>query len=146
MKKILILLFFATFSVIAIANSKNDDRNIEISKNLDIFNSTYKELELFYVDTIKPESTIKYGIDAMLGQLDPYTTYIPESELEKLKFMTTGEYAGIGCVIGKNYEGIYITDVYEGMPAYKNGLKVGDIITKIDGKQTSEMTTTEASE
>ncbi|MBE6330427.1 MAG: S41 family peptidase [Bacteroidales bacterium] len=146
MKKILILIFFATFSVIAIANSKNDDRNIEISKNLDIFNSTYKELELFYVDTIKPESTIKYGIDAMLGQLDPYTTYIPESELEKLKFMTTGEYAGIGCVIGKNDEGIYITDVYEGMPAYKNGLKVGDIITKIDGKQTSEMTTTEASE
>jgi carboxyl-terminal processing protease len=96
---------------------------------LDIFNSTYKELELFYVDTIKPESTIKYGIDAMLGQLDPYTTYIPESELEKLKFMTTGEYAGIGCVIGKNDEGIYITDVYEGMPAYKNGLKVGDIIS-----------------
>lgn len=128
------------------ANSKNDNRNIEISKNLDVFNSLYKELELFYVDSIKPESTIKHGIDAMLEHLDPYTTYIPESELEKLKFMTTGEYAGIGCVIGKNDKGIYITDIYEGMPAHKNGLKVGDIISKINGKETKKMSTTEASD
>lgn len=146
MKKIFSVILFMGISVIAVANSKNDDRNIEISKNLDIFYSVFKELELFYVDTINPEHVVKHGIDAMLEQLDPYTTYIPESEFEKLKFMTTGEYAGIGCIIGKNDEGIYITDVYEGMPAYKNGLKVGDIISKIDGKETAKMSTTEASE
>ena len=146
MKRALTFILLMVLPIIISANNKNDDRNIEISKNLDVFNSLYKELELFYVDTIKPESTIKHGIDAMLQHLDPYTTYIPKSELERLKFMTTGEYAGIGCVISKNEEGIYITDVYEGMPAHKNGIKVGDIISKIDGEETKKMSSTEASE
>lgn len=78
---------------------KGDNRNFQISKNLDIFNSVFKELDLFYVDTINPEKVIGVGIKAMLAQLDPYTEYYPEEQSEDLKLMTTGKYAGIGSVI-----------------------------------------------
>ena len=73
---------------------KGDNRNFQIAKNLDIFNAIYKELDLFYVDTINPDKTIKEGIDAMLMQLDPYTNYFPEEDMGDLKQMITGKYGG----------------------------------------------------
>jgi len=137
--------YFTTFSLFS-AKTEKGGREFEISKNLDIFNVVYKELDMFYVDTISPEKEIKNGIDAMLGSLDPYTNYIPESEMEDLKFMTTGEYAGIGAIIGQRNEQVFIIEIYEGMPAYKNGLKAGDIFVEIDGVKIENKTTSEVSE
>lgn len=136
--------FCCAFSTIAAGEVTN--KNMEIAKNMDIFNAIYKELDLLYVDTIRPEKTIKTGIDEMLMSLDPYTNYIPDEEMDKLKMMTTGEYAGVGCVIGKHKDGILITEVYEGMPAYKAGIRVGDVITKINGKNVAGINVTEASQ
>ena len=86
------------------------DNFFEISKNLDIFSSLYKELNIFYVDETDPGELMKTGIDAMLESLDPYTTYIPESEKEDFEFMTTGQYGGIGAVISKNGDCISINN------------------------------------
>ena len=134
-----------TFSGFA-AKKEKTSREFEISQNLDIFNALYKELDMFYVDTVNPEKEIRNGIDAMLGNLDPYTTYIPESEMEDLKFLTTGEYAGIGALIGQKDGRTVITEIYEGMPAYKNGLKAGDVFIEIDGIRVEKKTNTEVSE
>jgi carboxyl-terminal processing protease len=144
---LLLALFFSatTFPGFA-AKKEKTSREFEISKNLDIFNALYKELDLFYVDTIQPEKVIRAGIDAMLSSLDPYTTYIPESEMEDLKFLTTGEYAGIGAMIGQREGRTVITEIYEGMPAYKNGLKAGDIFVEIDGVKIDKKTSAEVSE
>lgn len=128
------------------AGGANSNRNIEISKHLDIFNAIYKELDLLYVDSIRPEKTIKLGIDEMLMSLDPYTNYIPEENMDQLKLMTTGEYAGVGCTIGKHEEGILVTNLYEGMPAHKAGLRIGDVIVEIEGKSIKDWGVTQASE
>lgn len=149
MKGKFLLAVLFSFSVVSSSQAKQsakNDVNFERSKNLDIFNSLYKELDMFYVDSIKPDKQIKYGIDAMLEKLDPYTTYIPESELENFKFMTTGEYAGVGAVIGERDGHIYIMDLYEGMPAHKAGLKVGDELIEVGGVSIPGKTTNEASE
>jgi carboxyl-terminal processing protease len=113
---------------------KQSERNFEISKNLDIYNSLFRELDLFYVDSIKPKKLITESINDMLGSLDPYTDYIPEEETKDLKFMTTGEYGGIGALISQNKDNeICIAEPYEGKPADKAGLKAGDIVKEIDG-------------
>ena len=116
----------------------------EISKNLDIFTTLYKELNTFYVDDTKPGELMKTGIDAMLESLDPYTVYYPESEIEDFRFMTTGQYGGIGALIQKRDEHVMISEPYEDMPAQKAGVLAGDIILKVDGepaegKSSSEM-------
>lgn len=110
------------------------DDYFEISRNLDIFASLYRELNTYYVDETKPGELMKIGIDAMLKSLDPYTNYIPESEIEDYRFMTTGQYGGIGALIARKGDNIVITDPYENYPAQKAGLLAGDIITQIDGK------------
>jgi len=113
---------------------KQSERNFEISKNLDIYNSLFRQLDLFYVDSIKPKKLITESINDMLGSLDPYTDYIPEEETKDLKFMTTGEYGGVGALISQNKDNeICIAEPYEGKPADKAGLKAGDIIKEIDG-------------
>ncbi len=124
----------------------NDQRNFEIVKNLDIFYTLFRELNSYYVDETDPGKLIKTAIDAMLESLDPYTTYIPESEMENFKFMTTGEYAGIGAMISKEGDYVVIAEPYEGFPAQKAGLKAGDKILDIDGKSVVGKTTKEASE
>ncbi|WP_430814382.1 S41 family peptidase [Carboxylicivirga sp. RSCT41] len=115
--------------------SFNDDkRNFEVVKNLDIFYTLFREVNSYYVDETDPEKLITEGINNMLESLDPYTTYIPESDMEDFRFMTTGEYAGIGSLISKRGEYVVIAEPYEGFPAALAGLKAGDKILEIDGK------------
>ncbi|MCT4644246.1 MAG: S41 family peptidase [Carboxylicivirga sp.] len=115
--------------------SFNDDkRNFEVIKNLDIFYTLFREVNSYYVDETNPEKLITEGINNMLESLDPYTTYIPESDMEDFRFMTTGEYAGIGSLISKRGNHVVIAEPYEGFPAALAGLKAGDKILEIDGK------------
>lgn len=117
--------------------SKQDaDKNhqLEAGKNLDIFSNVYRNLDLFYVDTLNPQQTITAAIHGMVRSLDPYTEYYPESETKNLQMMITGKYAGIGAII-KYHQGlkrVMIDEPYEGMPAAEAGLKKGDIILSID--------------
>jgi len=106
----------------------------EISKNLDIFASVYKELNTYYVDEIEPADLMRNGIDAMLKSLDPYTNFISEAEIEGYKMKTTGKYGGIGAAIRTDGEFVIITEPYEGFPAFKAGLRAGDKIVEIEGK------------
>lgn len=123
--------FIAAISVGLLSFKNNDD--FKIVKNLDIFYTLFRELSLFYVDETDPEDLINEGIDGMLESLDPYTTFIPESDMDDFKFMTTGEYGGIGALIRKGENYTVISEPYVGFPANKAGLKAGDIIKKIDG-------------
>ena len=97
--KLIFILPIALLAIISFSAFKRDSHNFELSKQLNIFNSLIKEIDLFYVDTIMPEKIIETGIDAMLEKLDPYTTYYTEEESEELKMMITGKYAGIGSLI-----------------------------------------------
>jgi len=123
-----------------------DAQHFEISKQLDIFNAIVKEVEMFYVDSVEVDKIVRRGIDAMLRGLDPYTEYIPEKEIEKLKTVTTGEYGGIGAIISQRDEGIYISEPYAGMPAQIAGLKAGDIFLKIDSVDVSKFSNDRVSE
>lgn len=126
--------------------SFNDDkRNFEIIKNLDIFYTLFRELNSYYVDETNPQDLIETGINEMLESLDPYTTYIPESDMEDFKFMTTGEYAGIGSLISQRDDYVIIAEPYEGFPAAKAGLKAGDRILSIDGKDMTKKRTQDVS-
>ena len=125
---------------------KSDQKNFEISKNFDIFYTLVRELNLFYVDEVKPDKLIKTGIDDMLETLDPYTVYIPESEMDDFKFMTTGEYAGIGAMISKRGNTIIVAEPYEGFPAQKSGLRAGDVFVEVDGKPVNKMVVSDVSE
>ncbi len=111
----------------------DEERNFSIVKNLDIFYTLFRELNTYYVDETNPEKLIKTGIDNMLESLDPYTTYIPEDDMEDFKFMTTGEYGGMGSLISKNGNYIVIAEPYEGFPAQKAGLKAGDRLLEVNG-------------
>lgn len=113
-----------------------DSRSFQIAKNLDIFNSIVKELDLFYVDTIDPNKTVREGIDAMLYSLDPYTEYYPEEDQDELEQIVKNSYGGIGSIIRYSPKTQYtvIAEPYEGMPAAEAGLKAGDILLEIDGK------------
>ena len=127
---VLITLVGSTF----IASSKND--KAAITRNLDIFNSVYTELQVFYVDSIDAEKSINTAINAMLNDIDPYTEYIPAKEQDAFKTMTTGEYGGIGSYIMERDGKVYISEPYEGSPAQRAGLKAGDLIVKIDNDTT----------
>jgi len=118
-------------SVTAISFSED---YFEISRNIDIFVTLFRELNANYVDDIQPGTLIKKGIDSMLESLDPYTNYIPESDIEDYRFMTTGQYGGIGALIGQRNDEVIITEPYEGFPAQKAGLMAGDVLVEIDSK------------
>lgn len=110
------------------------DNYFEISKNLEIFTSTYKELNSNYVDDVDAAKLMRTGIEAMVESLDPYTNYISESEIEDYRFMTTGQYGGVGASIFQRDKNIYIRETYEGFAAQKAGLLPGDMLMEIDGK------------
>lgn len=131
---------------IGLISATTDRRNFEVVKNLDIFYALFHELNTIYVDETEPAKLVKTGIDAMLSSLDPYTSYIPEEDQEDFRFMTTGEYAGIGALITKRGEWVLISEPYEGMPAQVAGLKAGDKIIKIDGASMRNKETSEVSE
>lgn len=122
-----------------------DEKLFLVDKNLDIYYTLVRELNLFYVDDINPTDLVKTSIDEMLESLDPYTTYIPESDMEDFKFMTTGEYAGIGAMITKHGDQVVISEPYEGFPAQKAGLKAGDILLEVAGKSTKSMSVEDVS-
>ena len=105
----------------------------EISKNLDIFNAVYRELNVAYVDETKPGQLMKTSIDAMLGTLDPYTVYYTENDIEDFRYMTTGEYGGIGAQVNDIDGKIIIGDPYEGFAAFKAGIRAGDQIIGVNG-------------
>ncbi|NBP68379.1 MAG: PDZ domain-containing protein [Cytophagia bacterium] len=121
------------------------EKYFEIARNLDIFATLFKEVNTYYVDTINPSRLIKTGIDGMLESLDPYTDYIPEDQIDNFRISTTGQYAGIGALIGVINNKTVITHPYKGFPAYKSGLKVGDELIAVDGKYVQSKATTDVS-
>ena len=132
MKKILISLLAMLLAMPTFAQ-KNKDHDFVVAKNMDVFNAIYKDLDMMYVDTLDADEVIGNGIKAMLGSLDPYTTYYPESEQKELKRMLTGKYAGVGALIRYNnqLQKVVIDEPYGNMPAAEAGLRKGDIILSI---------------
>lgn len=129
-------LLVLTTVIIFLSFKAASDNDFEINKNLDVFTTIFRELSVFYVDPINAEEMVTAGIDEMLESLDPYTTFITEADADDYRFMTTGQYGGIGALIGQRNNQVVITDPYEGFPAQKFGLMAGDIIKSIDGKST----------
>jgi carboxyl-terminal processing protease len=144
-KGILIILAALLFCSGAFYGFNRDEKNFEISKNLNIYHTLFRELNMFYVDEIDSGDLIKKSMDAMLSSLDPYTTYIPESEMEDFKLMTTGEYAGIGSLISKHGDNIVVAEPYKDLPADKAGLKAGDIFVEINGVKIKKKSTSDVS-
>lgn len=139
-----ILLTAICIAIVSLQSAKADEQHkLQLSRQLSIFNSIVKELNLFYVDSIMPEKMIEKSISAMLRSLDPYTIYYSEEESDELKMMTTGKYAGIGSIIRYHTDKktTVLSEPYEGMPAHKAGLQAGDLIISIDGKPVKEMST-----
>ncbi|WP_192823052.1 S41 family peptidase [Rufibacter sp. LB8] len=125
--------------------SSGSERYFDIAKNLDIFATLFKEVNTYYVDDVAPTKLVRTGIDAMLKSLDPYTNYIPEDDIEDFRTMTTGNYGGIGALVGKR-DGRHIVSLpHEGSPAQKAGLLIGDEIVKIDGVELARKTDNEVS-
>ncbi|MDX8338085.1 S41 family peptidase [Draconibacterium sp. IB214405] len=144
-RKILIGIAIVAVVGVSFFSFTRDEKNFEIAKNLDIYHTLFRELNMFYVDEVNPNDLVKTSIDKMLSSLDPYTNYISEDQMEDFRFMTTGEYAGIGAMISKQGGNIIIAEPYEGFPAQKFGLKAGDIILEVSGKDTKEMGTEDVS-
>ncbi|WP_181307752.1 S41 family peptidase [Rufibacter sp. XAAS-G3-1] len=121
------------------------ERYFDIAKNLDIFATLFKEVNTYYVDDVAPSKLVRTGIDAMLKSLDPYTNYIPEDDIEDFRTMTTGQYGGIGALVGKREGRTIISLPHEGSPAQKAGLIIGDEILKIDGVDLAKKSDNEVS-
>lgn len=142
-KKVLIIVCIMVVAFIPIATTNTS--YFEITKNLDIFTTLYKELNTYYVDTINPEKLMHTGINDMLESLDPYTDYIPEEDMDDYRTQTTGRYGGIGAVIGTRGEWVVVTEPYEGFPADRAGLRAGDKIIAIDNKEAKNFKTDQVS-
>jgi carboxyl-terminal processing protease len=143
MKNFILIL---AFLLLNISFSKAQSNSFETLKSLEIMDQIYEHLELYFVDETKNGQLAKTGIDAMLKELDPYTVYYHESNIEDYRLMTTGQYGGIGALIRQIGDFSYISEPYEGKPAQKAGLKAGDKILSIDGKTMEKKTTEEVSD
>ena len=134
MRKTLLVILGVVLAATGCRAQEVKNHNLEVAKNLEIFNALYKNLDLMYVDTLDANKVVTTGIDAMLRSLDPYTEYYPEDRQKDLKTMLTGKYAGIGALVRFNQQlkQVVIEEPYEGMPAAEVGLKKGDIILQID--------------
>ena len=148
MKKRNLLLTIAGVLVLGIGGMalKNDDRSFEISKQLNIYATLFRDVNMFYVDQVDPGNLVTESINSMLKSLDPYTVYYPESQMEDVKLMTTGEYAGIGSIISQKGDRVIIREPYKNSPADKAGLLPGDVILAIDGNSIQGKTSTDVSE
>ena len=148
MKKIFLAAGLCCMSAVPVSAQKDSNHNFEISKNLEIFNDIYKQLDMFYVDSLSADTVVEWGIDAMLRQVDPFTVYYPEEGMDELKEMTTGKYAGIGAVIRfyKKEDRVMVIEPQEDSPAIEAGVKGGDLILSIDGKDMKGKSTQEVSE
>jgi carboxyl-terminal processing protease len=129
--KVFLLCFFVPF--VAFSQSNNEDKSFELSKNLEIFSGVYRTLHTTYVDDIQSGDLVKTAIDAMLAKLDPYTNFFPEADMEDVKMQLLGQYGGIGSLIHQKGDKVYISEPFEGLPAYEAGLKAGDLILEING-------------
>ena len=146
MKKGLFGILIVAVAIVGFSFTAPAEKYFDIAKSLDIFATLFKEVNAYYVDEVNPKDLVSIGIDGMLQSLDPYTDYIPEENLEEFSIQTTGQYAGIGALIGVINNKTVITNPYEGFPANKAGLKVGDQIisvngVNIEGKNTSQVST-----
>ncbi|TAE19109.1 MAG: PDZ domain-containing protein [Bacteroidetes bacterium] len=131
------LVFFSAFKVV--------DKFFEIQKNLDIFTTLFREVNMYYVDEVNPNTLMKTGIESMLNSLDPYTNYIPEDDIEDYRTMHTGQYGGIGATVSTREGKSTIIMPYDGYPAHEAGLKIGDEIIKIDGIELKDKTNAQVS-
>jgi carboxyl-terminal processing protease len=143
MKNFILILVFLLLNI---SFSKAQSNSFETLKSLEIMDQIYEHLELYFVDETKNGQLAKTGIDAMLKELDPYTVYYHESNIEDYRLMTTGQYGGIGALIRQIGDFSYISEPYEGKPAQKAGLKAGDKIVSIDGKAMEKKSTEEVSD
>ncbi len=143
-KKFKLLFIAIVFAGYAMISYSFVDNYFEVSKNLDIFATLFRELNIYYVDETNPGDLMKKGIDNMLSSLDPYTNFIPESEIEDYRYMTTGQYGGIGALVRQQGDYVIISEPYEGFPAQKADLRAGDKILKVNdidvkGKKTDDI-------
>jgi carboxyl-terminal processing protease len=135
----------ALLIVVTFAFREPAEKYFEVAKSLDIFATLFKEVNAYYVDEVEPEKLVRKGIDAMLASLDPYTDYISEEEMESFRISTTGQYGGVGAMIGIINKKIVVTQPYKNFPAYKSGLKVGDEVISVDGINVQGKLTSEVS-
>ena len=133
MRRLLILLGLPLALLVTVAASVKDDY-FEMSKQLEIMQSAFRELNLFYVDELAPGDLMETGIKAMLAQLDPYTRYFPETKMEDVRFMQTGEYGGVGASIETRNGRTVVVDLLEGEPAARAGIQLGDVVKRVDGR------------
>lgn len=136
----------AVIAVLTIGFVAPGDRDFEIAKNLDIYHTLFRELSIFYVDEIDAGDLVKKSIDEMLNTLDPYTVFIPESDIEDLRFMTTGQYGGIGAIIREKGKYVEIREPIVDAPALQAGIRAGDIIKEIDGRDIADIKSDDVSE
>jgi carboxyl-terminal processing protease len=132
-KKSVVGFVLGCFAIGLVSFKSDSERFFEIAKNLDVFATLFKEVNTYYVDDVPPAKLVRTGIDAMLKSLDPYTNYIPEDDIEDFRTMTTGQYGGIGALVGSRDGKVVVQMPYEDSPAHKAGLNIGDEIVKIDG-------------
>lgn len=143
-KKIWVIALLVPIMLLGIFSFSNDDKHFEMAKNLEIFASLYAEVNKFYVDEVNPNTLIKTSIDAMLEKLDPYTVYIPEDDIEDFRTNATGEYGGLGIQSNKINERHLVLNIYENSPAMNAGIKIGDVITKVDGVRLANLSDEQA--
>jgi carboxyl-terminal processing protease len=144
-KKLIAFTCLSISVVVGLTAFTNSASFFEVSKNLDIFTTLYKELNTYYVDELNPDHLVQAGVDDMCNSLDPYTDYITEENMADYRTQTTGRYGGIGAVIGTRGDWVTITDPYDGFPAAKAGLRAGDKVTSIDGKQAKKLASDDVS-
>ncbi|MEE4197654.1 MAG: S41 family peptidase [Bacteroidales bacterium] len=143
--KIIVLILLTGITSAVFWGFKEGD-DFKIAKSMDIFYSLFRDVNVYYVDETNPEKMVETGIHAMLEELDPYTVYIPEKDMDEFNFMTTGQYGGIGALIRSTGEFPVVAKPYQGFPADKTGLKAGDKILEIDGEPANEIPLDEVSE
>jgi carboxyl-terminal processing protease len=133
LNSLLLVLLIPALALPVKAGTPVGTKDFEISKNYDILHALYRELDQFYVDSVKPEKALKSAINGLMSTYDPYTNYMAETETDELKFLTTGEYGGVGAMIGPRNGHVVVLEPYEGLPAQKAGLQYGDILLEIGG-------------